>query len=99
MRLGVVQHGQLNVLAPAVRERGDAAGLRVLAAGVVEKAVVGHVGQAQVRTLQGHRHTQQHAEERGRRAEGWHHCWRRVSGSMLMCGDVRRVFRYIYLSL
>lgn len=65
--------------------------MRVLAAGVVEKAVVGHIGEAQVRALQSHRHTQQHTEERGRRAGDRHHCWRRVSGSILLvfiCGCV-----------
>lgn len=91
MRLRAVQRGQLDVLTLAVRERGDAAGLRVLAAGVVEEAVVGDVGQAQVRALQSHGDTQQHTEQRGRRADGGHHCWRTVSGSMVvvfMCGCV-----------
>lgn len=56
--------------------------MRVLVAGVVEKAVVGHIGQAQVGALQGQRHTQQHTEERSGTADGGHHCCRTVSGSM-----------------
>lgn len=64
----------LDILASAVLEGGDDAGLGFLAARVVEEAVVSHVGQAEVRPLQSHRHAQQNAEERGGRAEGWHHC-------------------------
>lgn len=69
----------LDVFTSALGQRRGAAGLRVLAARVVDEAAVGDVSQAQVSL----RHAEQQAEEQSRRAEGSHPSWTRVSGNLL----------------
>lgn len=61
---------QRDLLAPAVGQRRHAAGLWLLAAGVVEEAAVGLGDDTHVRVLQGCRHTQQHTEEASNGGDG-----------------------------
>lgn len=83
---GAVQREELDFFAPAVCQRGGAAGRRVLAAGVEEEAAVGDVNQMEVGSLQDNTDAQQHGEERRRRAEDRHHERRGVPEDMLRCG-------------